>query len=682
MEALYKKLKTLLYERFPDWLRSQEFAIQRKDETEDDWVLKFESRKSTSRTNGDDLKVAVCITQGDEKHEYGTHLKLVSDDGIQLQIRGDGQGKWKTFKLTHLSEPVDDGWHLNNSTADLTYNQRRFSQNILRVWFPQENDSRSSALQIPVRMNRKTGEDWDDQFWDTWARFTSEGVEVSLPSDTTVGFEEDGFPITTIDDDWMPVWLSYLAYWLVCNVYATKGILRSENGKPPEGFPDIDKYKAHRAVNLNPATVIERLEDNELYFPWHVVESACSALNAGKHVIFTGPPGCGKSKLSVFLAKEATGEAPLISTASPAWTSGDLLGRYLPDRSGNGLKFQEGFFLRALGQGTQGKNQRSRWLIIDEFNRADIDACFGELFSVLADDSVELPFRQEVASGENETQTASEPVRIIPGDQEAETDADYLVPEEFRLIGTMNDADRSGLNNLSFALMRRFAIIPVEAPSKTHVKQIIKNSISKTTRKDLNLEAYGWNVSLKGTRRCQLDQIEDELVELFARKGDSSASFENLVSEGVVGVAVIGDIIRFVGEGLRAETESEDVRRSDGLKERWGKGLDERAKGLTLSYLALAVVLQVYPQLEALGSSSSREENRLLKAIRHIFTAIHQEGNALPMVRVAKVENGYQLQSDLQIGEFLYRNLQTRFPHQAPGWKDELDPWLDGASDE
>lgn len=174
------------------------------------------------------------------------------------------------------------------------------------------------------------------------------------------------------------------------------------------GLPPVDFYWPRRSVDLTATEVQAALLKEGLVIPWHVTEAACAALNAGKHVIFTGPPGCGKSKLSGVLATLATGREPLMATASPAWSSGDLVGRYFPRRDGNGLEFKPGFFLKAIDEG-------NRWLVIDEFNRANIDECFGELFSVLADDIVELPFEEELPGKTGDGAGAQYgAVRILP----------------------------------------------------------------------------------------------------------------------------------------------------------------------------------------------------------------------------------------------------------------------------
>ena len=156
------------------------------------------------------------------------------------------------------------------------------------------------------------------------------------------------------------------------------------------GLPPGELYWPRRSVNLAPPRVRKALKDEGLSIPWHVIEAACAALDAGKHVIFTGPPGCGKSKARWRVGEAGDGARP---THGYRFTRVDVgrSGWPLPaQRDGAGLAFHPGFFLQAVDD--DGK----RWLVIDEFNRANIDECFGELFSVLADDESNLPFEDEV----------------------------------------------------------------------------------------------------------------------------------------------------------------------------------------------------------------------------------------------------------------------------------------------
>ncbi len=594
---------------------------------------------------------------------------------VYLDVKGEGKGKWKKFELLKLEYIEGEGWKNPKDQTPFKYDQRQFSSNILEVWFPQREEEGSSVLQIPVHLEMGAGEAFSEEMPAHWARFADEGVEVELPE---VGMEEESSSFDLADEEaWKHVGLSFLMYWIVCNVYAGKddAILRDDESIP-DGFPPPENYRSERPVNLNPTEVIEELEADEnedkLYLPWHVIESACSALNAGKNVIFTGPPGCGKSKLASFLAEKATGQKPLMTTASPAWSTGDLIGRYMPDRDGDGLVFREGVFLRAIGE----TDKRSKWLVIDEFNRADIDSCFGELFSVLAGDAVELPFEKEGeiesnADGDNSSELA--PVRIAP--EGSETDADYLLPETFRLIGTMNDADRSGLNNLSFALMRRFSIIPVESPDSDRVTKIIEEYIEKT-EDELQLDSNAWDLDERGNpTRCQISSIKNELVSLLASNDKRSDNkFQNLVSDDVVGVSVIGDVIRFVGEGVRTGNDP-NLSKPESIKEKVSSRNynTDWAENLTLSYLALATVLQIFPQLEALGMGSGQDKDKLFQSVSHIFDSFHADYSPekLLMLRVEKKDDEYVLSSEETIAEFLLRNLENRFPQSAINWRSE-----------
>jgi energy-coupling factor transporter ATP-binding protein EcfA2 len=419
------------------------------------------------------------------------------------------------------------------------------------------------------------------------------------------------------------------------------------------GLPPVASYWPQRAVNLDPNRVYAELSKT-LLLPWHLVAAACASINAGKHVIFTGPPGCGKSKLAIALAQMVRNAEPVIATASPAWTAGDLVGRYLPRRDGKGLEFKPGFFLRAV--------ESNRCLVIDEFNRANIDQCFGELFAVFAGDPVELPFEQALedtagqaaalpvpkavdgaaaadgagVTGDADGTTLPAPkeprhatVRILPTtytrrhgarpEEEGVAYRDYRVSPEFRLVGTMNDADRAQLHQLSFALLRRFDILRVEAPAPEKVKEFIGERIVKISD---TMDKAAYQFEGQGTKDL-LQRLRAEYLEpLFSNvssKNGGVQPFVDLVAERAIGLATVEDILRFLAEGLRCPNEGERVS-SGGVKE---PGLAAGA-----SYLAMGLVLSVFPQLDALDTV------RRWAAIEHILAVFHREGKGAPFVHI------------------------------------------------
>lgn len=460
-----------------------------------------------------------------------------------------------------------------------------------------------------------------------------------------------------------------------------------------DSFLKPKHFELPRPVSLNPHEVRTKLQAKGYEFAWHVLDAACTSLNAGKHVIFTGPPGCGKSTLAVELASIAAGKdkrEPLVATASPSWTSADLIGRYLPRRDAQGLRFEPGFFLNAI------KNQQ--WLIIDELNRANIDSAFGELFSVLAGDAPQLPFRavqsdefafeddDEAQSDDEEIEgNVPKPVRIIPfahDKRDAFNDQyiDYHVPQRFRMLATMNDADRSRLHQLSFAFQRRFNIIRVEAPKAKVINDIIKSwidkysgdyKLSKKTSKD---QCAYYIIQGTGNNRnvyLESDIVQATLMALFAREDDNPAQqdFHDLTRERVTGIATILDIIRFTAEALRApviDGSGDETRNKNelirALHLRGGtptsSGADKLpvvnghltpsiiANQLIQSYIAMAVTMSVVPQLESLSGNVPK----LFAAIRTCLLAFEED--AL-LWRIENADERYELVSGEPIRDFI-----------------------------
>jgi hypothetical protein len=105
-------------------------------------------------------------------------------------------------------------------------------------------------------------------------------------------------------------------------------------------------------------------------------------------------------------------------------------------------------------------------LVVDELNRANIDKALGPLFSVLAQDSVQLPF-------EREHRIQIDWIEDHPEDEEGMLSEIAHDPDRFPvtpswwLIGTMNTVDKTSLYDLSFAFMRRFSFIHVGVPELT-----------------------------------------------------------------------------------------------------------------------------------------------------------------------------------------------------------------------
>lgn len=182
------------------------------------------------------------------------------------------------------------------------------------------------------------------------------------------------------------------------------------------------------------------------------VRNALDMLDTGNRaMIFYGPPGTGKTwharkiaaqKLSLndnsfdearFSRSEGSHPAGCWEVVQfhPNYTYHDFIGGIAPslkDDQALAYSFRKGVFLRFCEAAKAAGKDLPFILIIDEINRADLSAVFGELMYAI------------------EYRGHSVAVSHVPA---------FEIPENVRIIGTMNSNDRS-LANFDLALRRRF----------------------------------------------------------------------------------------------------------------------------------------------------------------------------------------------------------------------------------
>lgn len=252
------------------------------------------------------------------------------------------------------------------------------------------------------------------------------------------------------------------------------------------------------------------LKLRELYFEnqENLLSQISTALKSGKHIILVGPPGTGKSKLAKEICNNYKVNFKMV-TAMSEWSTYDTIGGYKPKEDGT-LEFVEGVFLKLL---KSKNNNQLYWLIIDEINRADIDKAFGSFLSVLTGDEVELSLKSH--SGKN--------IIIKPesdGEQKIDEDNIYILPKDFRIIGTMNTYDKTSLYELSYAFMRRFAFIYVGVPRVIN-EELVETLLSK------------WDIEDKAINEISL---KEALIEIW--------KITNKYRK--IGPAIIRDIANYV----------------------------------------------------------------------------------------------------------------------------------------
>jgi MoxR-like ATPase len=231
-----------------------------------------------------------------------------------------------------------------------------------------------------------------------------------------------------------------------------------ENILVPTTFDD--SYKGSKAIADIPLGLPSASNRNDAFrriqetlaVPESTLREVFTEVADGRHILLYGPPGTGKTTLAELLGAEAFGVATHTETASADWTAFETVGGLqlgLEDGKET-LRPRPGVITEAIVRclnavsehAADNSKPQAAWLVLDELNRANMDAAFGPLFTSLDQSHrrVSLPFFDEAR-------------RVL------------WVPRSFRIVGTMNTYDKNFLFRMSYALTRRFALVPMEPPT-------------------------------------------------------------------------------------------------------------------------------------------------------------------------------------------------------------------------
>ena len=178
----------------------------------------------------------------------------------------------------------------------------------------------------------------------------------------------------------------------------------------------------------------------------------------------------------------------------------------------NGVKWQRTYNVQNDSQ------YKGTWLVIDEFNRADIDKAMGQPFTALETKRLKVP-----------TSDPSKAYEEVP------------IPKDYRIIGTLNTADKHYLFKLSDALKRRFAYIEIKPPLDVDEQRreqyyAIRNAIKELSIEDPASRIIKLNIDLK---EIDLENSNKD----FIRALDTALDFLNFIkSVKILGTAILKSI--------------------------------------------------------------------------------------------------------------------------------------------
>ncbi len=244
--------------------------------------------------------------------------------------------------------------------------------------------------------------------------------------------------------------------------------------------------------------------------------------------IVYGPPGVGKSFSVEQEIARASAHVPFITTFHPEYTFGDFVGTFRPmtekDSSGKHsvtYSFRPEVFTNAYVEAWTNPEENI-YLLIEEINRGNSAAIFGDLFQLLDRDAqgyseYYISCREEIAHYLEEilkgTDYAERLKAIYSVKFERELTSPYsilLLPSNLVIRATMNTSDQS-LFPMDSAFKRRWAweYIPIRYDSKDRTIEI-------------NGKRFSWNEFLRRVNNLiyEISGTEDKCIGSFFVKSD------------------------------------------------------------------------------------------------------------------------------------------------------------------
>ena len=367
--------------------------------------------------------------------------------------------------------------------------------------------------------------------------------------------------------------IPYDDYQLIYNAIGIDELKEKFSKKLEEGLEEL-KIIMHEEVQTFedvalPVPTTEEIESGyekiseELLIPKTKVIEIITALASVRHVLLAGPIGTGKTELArkipaIFWEKYG-GYCSEDHTATSDWSTQDVIGGIFPKMGENGnpvYEIQNGCVVetvqknwlngvdggprRPTNNSQKDSPYRGTWLTIDEFNRADIDKAFGQLFTALRTRTLKIP-----------TDIQGESYKIL------------RIPEDYRIIGTLNTADKHFLFQLSDALKSRFSYIEIDIPKREEFEQEIyyamKNAIAELKTNDYEdlvvLDHQNKKINKEKTNPEFYNRIYQayhflDLVRMFKKLGTAILKlvYQNLL----VGTKITGDLNMALDNSLKS----------------------------------------------------------------------------------------------------------------------------------
>lgn len=247
------------------------------------------------------------------------------------------------------------------------------------------------------------------------------------------------------------------------------------------------------------------IENNEI----NIIKSSPST-QPPKQAIFYGVPGSGKSYKIDEITKNLSEEQKIRVVFHPEYTNADFVGQILPCLTSDGIeyRFKAGPFSRILKKAYQNPD-KPHYLIIEEINRGNAAAIFGDLFQLLDRDSEgwssykieNLDINSFIRSKDSTYSDAKIESSVNVGGYTWTENTGIRLPPNLSLLATMNTSDQN-VFTLDNAFQRRWDM------------ELVPNSCDDKTQMDASISIKGKTITWKS--------FQSKINEVIAEKGNES----------------------------------------------------------------------------------------------------------------------------------------------------------------
>lgn len=197
-------------------------------------------------------------------------------------------------------------------------------------------------------------------------------------------------------------------------------------------------------------------------------------------IIYYGVPGSGKSHKIDEETENLADDQKMRVVFHPEYTNADFIGQILPVMEGNGVRyaFKSGAFTKILIEALKNPS-KPYYLIIEEINRGNAAAIFGEIFQLLdrgSDGWSSYCIMNDYINYE---------IRKSAPELNWTENTGIRLPPNLSLLATMNTSDQN-VFTLDNAFQRRWdmQLVPNECSDTNQMEAIISVANQKTTWKD------------------------------------------------------------------------------------------------------------------------------------------------------------------------------------------------------